>query len=396
MYGSSQNTRTRSTSVFQVSPHVFAALTWAMSLCFAVAALAAAYLLWGIFAGHLADWNTFPADEKTRLGANLHLGAMALGWSAGAGALCAAVAYLTEEAAGYALVFGAAMMGLGIPFLLARLGGSTLIPETNAALRVAVSAFPNASLFPAIIAALLITRDVIMRLIAAFTPQERFVSNEEQRFGSAVRKFAPTPRKSSPLPGQCWTGTYCRENIKVHCPVFQSKTPCWKQKKGCYCDESIVTYAASKINGINLPVTGATGRFNFSPESVMKVGGEAPQQKKTLTEGEKRERCRNCAIYNEHQQKKYNLIMPLTVATSVGAWVLLITAGQGQVNQLLGGTLGLLERFSFNPGSTVHQAHLSVPEVSPIFFWSMVIAFGIIVLSKILETLEWALFKLKI
>ena len=355
-----------------LSPNAFAIALVCMNICFGVAAVAAGYLLLGLFTGHLADFNDVKSiAEKARVLSNLGMAGQVFIWGAALGALFAGAAFLTEEAAGYLLVFAAVLIGFGVPMGFAQFGGANFSLEKNAALRASLGAFPNATLMPCLVGGLLITRDVILRLMAAFQPKERYISETEMRFGSGAKK--ETAHRPSPVPGKCWEGSYCRETIKVHCPVYVSKTPCWRNKRGCYCDESIVAAAASKINGIHLAMAGSgttteTSRFNFSKASTDKVGGDvfAPRVSNNLTDAQKRERCRHCVIYNEHQQKKYNLLMPIAIGATVIVWGMLLTTLHGQVDHVFVASLDLLDKLSFTPGSgAVHQARMGATEASP-------------------------------
>jgi len=180
-----------------------------MNVCFGVAALAGAYLLLGLFTGHLSEFATLTAAaDKARILSNLGIASQILLWAAALGGVCAGVGFLTEEAAGYILLFGAAVVGFGVPMGFAQFGGANFTLEKNEALRISLGAFPAAAVFPGIVAALMITRDVIVRLMIAFQPKERFISEEEMRFGSGVAKQAPTAAHKPSPPSEFVLGRF--------------------------------------------------------------------------------------------------------------------------------------------------------------------------------------------
>ena len=39
---------------------------------------------------------------------------------------------------------------------------------------------------------------------------------------------------------KCWQLPFCREGIRVKCPIYHARTKCWKQRVGCMCEENVL------------------------------------------------------------------------------------------------------------------------------------------------------------
>ena len=382
-----------------------------MNIAAGAAVLAALYLLFGIVFGHL-DSQTVIAAGKAAQGAgdadrvahNFSLASTVLGLSLGLYGLLAAFVYFTDALVGYLLVIGAATIGFGVPYLLAMFVPASAGPDVLAKslpLRTALGAFPIAAVLPGVLGMLLVAKDIVLRFGDLTTGREAFAS--AMSYGSDAQKAQKVKRPMrTGLLGKCWEGPYCRENIRPYCPVFQAKAACWKQKKGCYCEEDIVTTAFQKIEGTLLPMA-PDPKFNFSNAAMMGVGRELPQHKRELSWSEKKERCRNCIIYNEHQREKYQIALPATLLATIGGFYVLLPVIRGSVESGL--TTGLAFMQSAIPAAqantAVNQAGtaLTVPAgfaPDPVLVWVLTISLGVVGLAKILTLLEWAVFEKKI
>jgi hypothetical protein len=375
-----------------LGPNVYGAAVVVMNVAFGVALLAAIWLICAVFLGHYAEFNQIPAKaDRLRILANIDLASKGLLYGLGAGALMAAYVFFGESAAGYVILLAAAAVGLGVPFAFTSFGGESLNPTKSVALARSFAAFPGAAVVPAGIGALLVVRDVFLRLVSGV--RGRVVDSAKLDFGKGAQKESRPVRTS--ILGKCWEGQYCREFIRVHCPIYQARAACWKQRRGCYCEEDIVSAAASRVQGVQLDMA-PDQRYNFAnPANPGGVGGggsaPVPPRRIQLTEAQKRERCRNCIIYNSHQSEKYRLVMPAVLI----ATVVLCVVTFGTMRQYLGmGLVGietLMNKLSFLPGSSVR-----VGRPSETVEWVLISAFIIMLVSKVLQTLEWAIFKLKI
>ncbi|CAN5403141.1 hypothetical protein BH11ARM1_BH11ARM1_10860 [soil metagenome] len=172
--------------------------------------------------------------------------------------------------------------------------------------------------------------------------------------------------------GKCWQLPYCRKFVRERCPIFHAKTTCWKELVGCMCEEAVIRNAME-----NRPI----------PKDALLAGNMIPRNNK-LTVAQKRERCRSCVIYNEHQRHKYKVYMPALVGGFVVAYVLLRIPLLAATSELLGQINGVVKA-----GSLGHAAEFAPPQA---FVEMLLAVFFIIGLTYSMKTLEFMIFKAKI
>ena len=65
------------------------------------------------------------------------------------------------------------------------------------------------------------------------------------KYGSgAAKQTSAQGKQKQVFLGRCWEGPFCRDNIRVKCPIYLRKRgPCWWYKEGCMCEERIVLQA---------------------------------------------------------------------------------------------------------------------------------------------------------
>ena len=116
--------------------------------------------------------------------------------------------------------------------------------------------------------------------------------------------------------------------------------------------------------------------------------------RKVLTPAAKRDRCRSCIIYNEHQRQKHKALTTLTLIGVPGVLVLNFPVLQHLVNQFMNFTDAAAKRFAF----TADPAGLAVlhNDSYGIFAWVLVFVFAVILLSQALKLVEYICFTLKI
>lgn len=401
-----------------------------MNVSFAIAGVAALYLLYGILSGGMSGVDSLPAADKARVFGVVSLAGKALTGGLALGTLALTYVMLGEDMAGYVIFVAAAAIGFGIQFAYTTFGGTV----DSGGVKRAFSAFHQAAYVPAAIGALLILRDVVLRFISALQPKE--INSDTLTYGNEARVEAKPIRTS--LLAKCWEGPYCRDFVRVHCPIFIKRQACWRVKQGCYCEEEIVSAAAAKVQGVHLemapnknanfanaptqPVTsippssapiaptaglsavgsapkaGGMGRL---PDVVtIQIGNETPTsvvtnsggyQKRDLSPAQKRERCRNCVIYNEHQREKYKILLPVVFVGGIALCAIFAVPLRELFSASIMGVDRLLAHISFNTGAA---PKLQRPAEGAA--WALVGAFGLMFLSKMLQLLEWACFKVKI
>ncbi len=247
-------------------------------------------------------------------------------------------------------------------YLPSIIGGSSPSPAMGPAL----GAIQQGGMIYGVIAIAVTFADVIIRV------RQRVkvgVKADQLKYGKGVQE---EKEKQNVFMGKCWQLPYCRKFVRERCPIFHAKRTCWKELVGCMCEESVIRNAME-----NRPI----------PKDALLAGNLIPRNSK-LTMVQKKERCRTCVIYNEHQRHKYKLYMPMIVLGFLSAYVilrpvLLIAAGemvQGINKIVRQGTLGGAGNF------TPPQAFVEM----------LVAVLFIIGLTYSMKTLEFLIFRAKI
>lgn len=285
--------------------------TYLMNIGFGVAFLGAAYLLIGILGGGLNAFDTQTHADRVRILSNINLGAGALTYGLIAAAAGAGIAFFTVDTMGYALFGGAVVIGVLIPYVCRLTGAGQ---SNSFATGVALASFVHAALAPGVVGGFLIARDIVKRLAASI--REKHLNHKEMAYGGDAQA-APKPVRTSIL-GKCWEGPYCRDFIRPHCPIFLSRKACWREKRGCYCEEDIVAAAAAKINGVVLDMA-PDPKQNYAnvARQVGTTGTENAYRKPALSHAQKVQRCKYCVIFNEHEREKYQLLVPVVIIGTI-------------------------------------------------------------------------------
>ena len=365
-----------------IQPAVTGAATLLMNGGFLVALLAIAYLIYGLAGGGLGGFNSLPHAEKLRILTNVGLAAKALQFGLALGTIGATVQYFNEDTLGYALFFGAALIGVGIPYIAHMLPGGQ---GNNTAIANAYASFVSAAYVPAIVGALLITRDIITRGINALSGK----SLNKEKFTYGAEAKAETKPVRTSLIAKCWEGPFCRDFIRPHCPIYLQKKTCWQEKRGCYCEEEIVSAAASKVSGIVLDMA-PDPKYNFAntAKPLGSLGGENAYRKPELSEAQKRERCKYCVIYNEHEHEKYKLLVPVVMIGTAGACVVFSSLLRAAIGGILTFTQGLANHLSFTTGGGPGNTALALTQQNTAVEWLFVAALTVMIVSKALQALR--------
>lgn len=195
------------------------------------------------------------------------------------------------------------------------------------------------------------------------------VKADQLKYGKGIKE---EPDKQNVFFGKCWQLPYCRKFVRERCPIFHAKRTCWKELVGCMCEETVIRNAME-----NKPI---------SKDAL--IAAQAIPRNHKLSTGQKRERCRNCVIYNEHQRHKYKLAVPSTVL----GFALVYIAFRGP---LLDATGSLIQHFE----SVIRGVTLNTVGgiTTPAFFVEvLLVTFFIVGLSYAMKVLEFLIFKVKI
>ncbi|MGC8783724.1 MAG: hypothetical protein ACP5RN_05005 [Armatimonadota bacterium] len=339
------------------------------------AVLAVAYLLWGVFSGMVSSWATLPPAERLRVEQNVNLAGRALLISTAAAAASFTLLYIQETTIGYIFLLLAALLALGAPVGLIHLAPQgrepTLLPTV-------VVAFQQAGLLclvPGIIFAVL---DVWMRVTSGYF-REMFNRGSLQYGAHVARESQPTNR----LLGKCWQLPFCRPSIRKSCPIYHARRACWREGVGCMCEERVILQA---LEGKGAPSSDPRQNVRFIPYN------------KHLSEEEKRERCRNCIIYNYRQQQKYQVIAPVVIVAAVTIVVNYAQQAQQLLFQVLRAVDNFVARFAFLPstGEVQYMKIESLARSSEFVAWMMIGIIAVIFVSYILRIVEYFIFQLKV
>jgi len=287
--------------------------------------------------------------------------------------------YSYPEAGGALLVVGA-LLFLGMPFVIDNMGGQGVV---HASLRR--MADPRAllrnqfALAGIIMAAPGLVQLIIHAVYFVVSARERRpkADAEAMKTATSVRKPNDT------LLGPCWKLPFCRDTEKQLCPIRQSKKPCWRTGRGCYCDQNVI---------LTLSGGSAYQASRGSAGFLMKAAAVA----KPKSFSEKRAQCLSCPVYLHHQGHKYKMLAPLMLLGAVGAMAFYWTTLQGLYPQGIK-TLGrALSGFSFGTSAGAVPAWANDMAGNSGMMWLLLIVLALLVIAYIMNGLEWVLYKLGI
>lgn len=176
--------------------------------------------------------------------------------------------------------------------------------------------------------------------------------------------------------GKCWQLPFCRKFVRDLCPIYHSKRTCWREKVGCMCEEEVIRKAME-----GRPI----------PKDMVAAAKFIPYNHKVPLEA-KKERCRSCVIYNEHQKHKYKLILWLVLIFFVGFYVLLRQPLLSAVGNVINRIDSIFSSMTFSKAGisqNVNQQAVPLQEF-------LLICILVVSLAYVLKAVEYAVFKLKV
>jgi hypothetical protein len=406
------------------------------------------YILYGLFFGAVGQWSSVSAADQARVFKNIQGAIMYLNISLGILLLTLTILFYDEEALGYTLVALAIFAYYGMPFLLEFALSDQVAAWTstkNVAAMAILAEFRTAGIMMAVPGGILLLRDIFMRIVhGARRRRDEFST---MQYGGSVHE--ETPPKGAPIGmmAKCWQMSFCRDAIRKRCPIYHARTRCWKERVGCMCEENVIRHAMDAIinkeiirfdtKPADVPLTESAkttpaddiiafeSEFAKSAASAAAVAESVESTQSELEKTEeiskpevyippsrkevkiphnphlsdfvKRERCRNCVIYNEHQRLKYQFLAPLFVLAvpALVFWKIDV------INSALNAALSRLDRVMSQlslqagggSGTGVFQSITSTSLVAQYLILGCLV---VIVTTMALRALEWAVFKLKI
>jgi hypothetical protein len=272
-----------------------------------------------------------------------------------------------EEVLAAIQILGSALFFFGPPFLPGAMGGA----QPTLAGQAALGAIQTGGLVFGLFSICSLSVDLYLKAKERIRQGARA---DQLKFGKGLKEEKEI---NNVFMGNCWQLPFCRKFVREKCPIFHSKRTCWKEQVGCMCEESVINNAME-------------GRI--IPKDAVAAAKMIPINNK-LTSAQKFERCKSCVIYNEHQKQKYKLLLPVTIALFVGAWLLIRANLMYVVDNAIGNLDKMMGKVTFNASGNVSE---SINQSSIPF---QEIALGcvmLIVFAYLLKVLEFLIFKAKL
>jgi hypothetical protein len=286
------------------------------------------YLIYGLFTGQMANAaGKSELQHATELVTQL---SFYLNISLVITVIAASVLFYEAEAAGLVLLLIAAFMAYGLRFSIDFLFASDAARLTTGTLsKLTLNEIQSAAFIVGVPGILLFVRSLFVRIMEG----RRGPDLANMQFGNKAQR-EEVPRALIGAAAKCWQLPFCREAIRVKCPIYLSRTKCWKERVGCMCEENIILLATGGEEHKPIDMTKSVG-FVAIGDMIAKSEAEKRPNLPTrqgprgvriptnphLSYTQKRDRCRNCVIYNEHQRQKYQFFSPI-VTIMVPALVL--------------------------------------------------------------------------
>lgn len=284
--------------------------------------------------------------------------------------LALALRFFAEGLVGQILsIAGAVLYFLSAVLFASATGGALAQVQTYQEI---VAEFIRLGLVALIPGVVLVVRDIIARITYRIRARKYA---ELLQLGPA--RFKAYNRK---LYEKCWDMPICPDYVQKYCPAYEKKKPCWQIKSGCLC----VGEGAYKA------MLAESSDDGFA-RKVLKGIQTEKQYTSDLTPAQKRNRCRKCVIYSEHQRQKYRIASTLTFpAVALLFWIL-----YQPLSTIAWDVLEKTDKFlcflAYNVGhapSFASQGHaLTVLAL---------ICLGIMALSYALRAVEYFIFKLQV
>ena len=338
-------------------------------------ALVSIYLVWGLVTGSLANAVILPGPDRFRVLQNIQYACQALQIGGVIFVISAAIRFYQDEITGYALLMGGATLHWGLPILVgASLQGVSFQAATLPAF--VVSQYGLVGMVSLILAGPLIAID--------FSFKMRGVRRKATRGAEVVSIQDELPKVRFCF--FCWQMPYCRDYLRKFCGAYTKKKSCWRLKSGCYCDEEMILRVMKRSTTSKLD--------GFDQRYSQPLGS-----KKTVSAAQKRQRCRECFIFCEHQKLKYRILSPLAFPVAL----LIMWIYFQPVKTILHNALALTDKFagriSYGAGAdpfTAAAKSASAAAASNTAEYLFIVCLGMILVSYIIRGMEYFIFDLQV
>lgn len=300
-------------------------------------------------------------------------------------AFSVAIRYYAEESLGYILSILGIVFYFGTPYLFSMQFVQADFSQ-NQAVDLIVHDVRLLGMVIFVPGTALILRDMVVRLLSAVTDRKKKGANARSGaflVGKQIEEAEQQQCKPRAY-SKCWQMSYCRQFVRNMCPVYQAGKSCWQMKQGCMCDGDIIVKALKSTNSEAKKM-----RRDLAYRTV-----DISQRTRTLSAAQKRERCRQCVIYEFHQMQKYRLVSPLVFPIVIGfIWIM-----HPRITEMFKTVIKVTDEFmktvSFLPHSeATSKVDASTPDVVLVVF---TVWLAIVAVSYALRLVEFCIFKLQI
>ncbi|MCX8052177.1 MAG: hypothetical protein N3B12_00065 [Armatimonadetes bacterium] len=332
------------------------------------------FLLVIVWGGHISVATKVGAHEKAYLEQGVALATRMLVIGALVAVISLVIRFPREAILGQALLLAGVSLYFGVPLAF----GWTIEPSAvsgNATFTSIVRAIRSAGGILLLPGLTLVLRDAILRIWIGLSVR-RVLARRQAEKDEQLRK-----RRLPKLLAHCWDMEFCRDFVRKVCPAWEARKSCWRIKRGCYCEERTILLAMT-----------AEGRNNEYGQGFIKALGLDKPAKSQLSQKLKRERCRRCAIYAEHQRQKYQVLSPVVFP----AILLPLYAFYGPISSRVATVLEKADRFlsfmTYRQAGDLYAFDTSAPTLTVLaIVWLTIIA-----ISYALRILEYLVFELKV
>jgi hypothetical protein len=328
-----------------------------------------AYLLWGVYNGDFAVIDHLKGTPLAQASAQIHLILTLMMVSGVLVLLSAAYQFSGEETVGYLLLIAGVLLRWGVA-ALAGVSRYKVSLASNSTPAHVIAQYMLLGLIAAILCAPFILVDVWERLRGT----RRWIKEST----------AETARRQFPKVGAyifCWDTQFCREHMRKACGAYDARKSCWRIKSGCYCGEDRIIRALNAAHPTGQP-----------------PGKKPSPLHDELTPAEKRNRCRECFLYKNHQELKYRILSPLMFPLTYAIMYFGFKAMWRNLHDALLLADKLSKHISYLPGIAQGKSPewANVSAASSPVEWLFVVLLGLVLLTYLLRLLEYLVFDLQI
>jgi hypothetical protein len=328
-----------------------------------------AYLLWGVYNGDFVYIDHLKGTQLAHASAQIQLIITLMMASGVLTLLSAAYQFSGEETVGYLILIAGALLRWGVA-ALAGVSRHSISPTANSTPAHIVAQYMLLGLIAALVCAPFILGDVWERLRGT----RHWI--KESTTATARRQF---PKVGAYV--FCWDTQFCREHMRKACGAYDARKSCWRIKSGCYCGEDRIIRALNAAHPTN-----------------QQPGRKPSVLHDELTPAERRNRCRECFLYKNHQESKYRILSPLMFPLTYAILYFSFKTVWRHLHDALLLADKLSKHISYLPGIAQGKSPewANVSAASSPVEWLFVGLLGMVLLTYLLRLLEYLVFDLQI